>query len=48
MQNAALVSRISGCYIPIPTLFHDDTLDVNLDGMRRHVEFLVKGGARDG
>lgn len=48
MQNAALVSRISGCYIPIPTLFHDDTLDVNLDGMRRHVEFLVKSGARDG
>lgn len=48
MQNASLVSRISGCYIPIPTLYHDDTLDVNLAGMQRHVRFLVEGGACEG
>ena len=48
VPDASLVSRISGCYIPIPTLFHDGTLELNLSGMRRHMEFLVAGGARDG
>ncbi len=48
MNRAQLVDRISGCYIPIPTLFHDDTLDLNLGGMREHVRFLVAGGARRG
>lgn len=48
MQNPSLVSRISGCYIPIPTLFYDNTFDLNLAGMQRHVKFLLDGGAKDG
>src|SRR5687768_1408015 len=34
-----------GCYITVPTLFHDDDdLTVNAAGIREHVRFLLKGG----
>ena len=37
--------RLAGCYVTVPTLFRDDTaLSLNLDGIRRHVGFLLEGG----
>jgi dihydrodipicolinate synthase/N-acetylneuraminate lyase len=48
MDKSRLAQRIAGCYIPIPTLFRDGDLELNLAGMQRHVRFLVDGGAREG
>lgn len=48
MDKSGLVQQISGCYIPIPTLFHDDDLELNLKGMQQHVRFLVERGVRTG
>jgi 4-hydroxy-tetrahydrodipicolinate synthase len=42
-----LIKRLGGCYLAVPTLF-DDQLALNLDGMRRHVEFMLAGGLREG
>ena len=37
--------RLAGCYVTVPTLFRDDAaLSLNLDGIRRHVGFLLEGG----
>ena len=33
--------KISGCYVPIPTLFREGDLKLNLPGMRRHVQFSL-------
>jgi dihydrodipicolinate synthase/N-acetylneuraminate lyase len=45
MMNQALArSRLTGCYVTIPTLFHEDNLSLNLDAMRRHVRFVIDGG----
>lgn len=43
-----IVARLSGCYIPLPTLYHGPDLNVNLKEMRRHVRFLLDGGVRQG
>jgi 4-hydroxy-tetrahydrodipicolinate synthase len=48
MDRDKIAARISGCYIPMPTLFHDGDLELNLAGMRRHVRFLLDGGVRQG
>ncbi|MBM4067497.1 MAG: dihydrodipicolinate synthase family protein [Planctomycetes bacterium] len=48
MDRKKTQSRIRGCYIPLPTLFRDDDLELNLPGMRRHVRFLLDGGVREG
>lgn len=48
MQKSDLARRISGCYIPIPTIFRDGDLELNLPGMKKHVQFLVAGGAKEG
>ena len=49
MDAAALRSRLTGLYITIPTSFHDDPeLSVDLDAIRRHVEFLIAGGCHTG
>lgn len=48
MNKAELARRISGCYIPIPTLFRDGDLELNLPGMQKHIQFLVERGARTG
>ena len=41
--------RLSGCYVTVPTLFHDDAeLSLNLEGIRRHVGFLLGGGLKSG
>ncbi len=42
-----MIKRLGGCYLAAPTLF-DDQLALNLDGMRRHVEFMLAGGLREG
>lgn len=48
MNKSELARRISGCYIPIPTLFRDGDLELNLPGMQQHIRFLVERGARTG
>ena len=48
VDRATLRRRLCGCYVTIPTLFHDGDLSLNLDGMRRHVEFVIEGGVREG
>jgi dihydrodipicolinate synthase/N-acetylneuraminate lyase len=48
MDRRAVWPKITGCYIPIPTLFHDADLELNLPGMRRHVRFLIDQGVREG
>ena len=48
MDQQQLRQRLQGCYVTIPTLFDDDTLAVNLPGIRQHVEFLIAGGVREG
>src|SRR5262249_57619694 len=47
MDRQAMIKRLGGCYLAVPTLF-DDNLALNLDGMRRHVEFMLAGGLRAG
>ena len=49
MDTAAARSRLEGCYITIPTMFRDDAdLSLDLDAMRRHVNFLIDGGCTTG
>ncbi|NUQ62935.1 MAG: dihydrodipicolinate synthase family protein [Pirellulales bacterium] len=48
MNKLEIARRIAGCYIPVPTLFHDGDLELNLPGMQRHIRFLVDGGVREG
>lgn len=43
-----IAERITGCLIPLPTLYHGRNLDVNRKEMRRHVRFLLDGGVRQG
>lgn len=38
--------RLSGCFVPLPTLFMEDSLDLNLPGMKRLVQFVLEGGVR--
>lgn len=40
--------RLCGCYTTIPTPFRDDDLELNLPALKRHVEFLIQGGIREG
>ena len=48
MDRRHVVSHLSGIYVPLPTLFLDPALEVNLAGMRRHVRFLLDAGIRTG
>lgn len=48
MNQAQARDRLSGCYVTVPTLFHDEDLEVNFAGMRRHVRFLLERGLRTG
>jgi dihydrodipicolinate synthase/N-acetylneuraminate lyase len=47
MDRQTMIKRLGGCYLAVPTLFEDD-LALQLDGMRRHVEFMLAGGLREG
>lgn len=44
MNRDELESRLSGCYVTVPTMFRDDDLELDLPAMRRHVRFLREGG----
>lgn len=48
MDRTRCARRLQGCYIPLPTLFREDDLELNLAGMRRHVRFLLDRGVREG
>ncbi len=49
MQDTTRRDRLTGCYVTIPTLFHDDAeLSVDLDAIGQHVRFLLEGGLRTG
>lgn len=44
MDFARAKARLEGCYITIPTMFHDETLEVNEVAIRDHVNFLLSNG----
>ncbi len=45
MNPSTARSRLTGCYVTIPTLFHDDQeMSINLPAIRRHVRFVIEGG----
>jgi dihydrodipicolinate synthase/N-acetylneuraminate lyase len=48
MNRDRLLQRLCGCYVTVPTLFHDANLELNLPAIRGHVEFLLAGGLREG
>ncbi len=49
MDSAALRTRMVGLYTTIPTSFRDEPgLPLNLDAIRRHVNWLIDGGLRTG
>ena len=43
MDREKTVDRMAGCFLSIPTLFHDDGA-LNLAGVKQHVGFLLAGG----
>ena len=44
MDYAQLKKDLEGLYITIPTLFHDEDLSINEDGIRTHIRFLKENG----
>lgn len=48
MDRNEVRAGLTGCYVPMPTLFRDSDLELNLDGMKRHVRFLLEHGVRRG
>jgi 4-hydroxy-tetrahydrodipicolinate synthase len=47
MNREAVLDRLRGCYLALPTLFGEG-FALNLGGMRRHVEFMIENGLREG
>ncbi|MSP14493.1 MAG: dihydrodipicolinate synthase family protein [Chloroflexi bacterium] len=47
MDRERAIARLSGCYVTVPTQYHED-LEIDLETMRRHVRFLVDGGIQVG
>lgn len=47
MDREKLKSRLSGCYVTVPTMFRDDDLELDLPAIRRHVRFLRDGGINE-
>jgi len=43
-----MLTRLCGCYVTVPTLFRDADLELNLPAIRRHIDFLLAGGIREG
>jgi 4-hydroxy-tetrahydrodipicolinate synthase len=48
MDRNKVRAGLTGCYIPMPTLLREGDLELNLEGMKRHVRFLVDHGVRTG
>ena len=47
MDQQRARNRLSECYVTVPTLFRDEDLEVDLEAIRRHVRFLIKGGINE-
>ena len=47
MNPHQLKRRLCGCYVTVPTMFHDEDLELNLPAVRRHVRFLREGGINE-
>ncbi len=39
-----LKNKLAGCYVTIPTLFHDEDLSLDLESMKSHVRYLIGKG----
>lgn len=39
---------LHGCYVTLPTFFHDDDMEVDYAATRRHVRFLIERGVTTG
>jgi len=47
MDHKTMIDRLRGCFLAVPTLYHDD-LSLNLEGMQQHIHFLIENGLREG
>jgi len=47
MNREQVKSKLTGCYIAIPTIFDKDE-EVDLNAMRRHVRWLIGKGVKEG
>ena len=47
MDRERASSRLSGCYVTVPTMFRDEDLEVDLEAARQHVRFLIEGGLNE-
>ena len=41
-----LKSKLAGCYVTIPTMFHDEDLSLDAESMKSHVHYLIGRGMR--
>lgn len=49
MASATARDRLRGCYVTVPTMFHDDPeLTIDFDAIRDHVEWLIARGCVTG
>ena len=46
MNRDAVQKRLTGCYVAIPTLFHDADLELNLRGMQLSSLFVGRRHSR--
>ena len=43
-DNENLKSKLAGCYVTIPTMFHDEDLSLDLDAIKSHIQYLIEKG----
>ena len=48
MDFLELRKNLCGCYVTVPSMFHDEGLELNLAAMAEHVQFLIDGGVTTG
>ena len=48
MNFLELRKNLCGCYVTVPSMFHDEGLELNLAAMAEHVQFLIDGGVTTG
>ncbi len=48
MDFQKLRDNLCGCYVTVPTMFHDDGLELNIEATAQHVQFLLDGGIKAG
>src|SRR5579862_4548943 len=45
MDPTAMRAHLQGCYVTIPTMFHEDAaFSIDFDAIRRHVNWVIDGG----